>query len=127
MTQLDLPAATRELHERFIRSVIASGVVWGLKNDEGWVTSVSSEDDEEERGVMPFWSDRASAKQCATNEWAIYTPTEIPVVDFVERWLPGMHEDEFLVGTDWNADLEGHEIEPMDLLEELHEEMEKPE
>jgi hypothetical protein len=126
VTQMDLTVATQERHDRFVKRVVESGVVWGLKCDDGWVTSSSTSDDdegEEDRGVMPFWSDRAYAKQCATNEWAIYTPTEIPLDLFLERWLPGMHGDEFLVGTNWNVHLVGHEIEPMELLEELQEAM----
>lgn len=43
--------------------------------------------------------------------------------EFLEDWLPGMHEDVYLVGVNWNQDLEGLEIEPLDLLEEIENEL----
>jgi hypothetical protein len=68
---------------------------------------------------MPFWSDRAYAKQCATDEWAEYVPTEIPLDLFLEKWMPGMHSDGLLVGTNWNVHLCGYEIEPLKLRDEI--------
>jgi hypothetical protein len=36
---------------------------------------------------MPFWSDRAYAKQCAKDGWSVYEPTEIPLDLSLEHWL----------------------------------------
>ena len=119
MTHLELSADSKARHLRFIQRVTAAGVVWGLKSDDGWVTSSSTADHTEDQGLMPFWSDRAYAKQCATDEWAEYVPTEIPLEHFLERWMPGMHADGLLVGTNWNVHLCGYEIEPLKLREEL--------
>jgi hypothetical protein len=55
MTQLDLTVASKERHQRFVRRVVASGIVWGLKDSEGWVTSSSTNDETEDRPIMPFW------------------------------------------------------------------------
>jgi hypothetical protein len=68
---------------------------------------------------MPFWSDRAYARQCAKEDWCDYDPTPIPLGLFLERWLPGMAADGCLVGTNWNAQLCGHEIEPLELKREF--------
>ena len=68
-----------ERHQRFVQRVVASGIVWGLKDSEGWVTSSSTDDETEDRPIMPFWSYRAYAKQCANDEWSVYEPTEIPL------------------------------------------------
>ncbi len=43
--------------------------------------------------------------------------------EFLDDWLPGMHSDVLLVGVNWNVDLEGAEIEPLDLLEEFEAEL----
>jgi hypothetical protein len=43
--------------------------------------------------------------------------------EFLDDWLPGMHSDVLLVGINWNLDLEGDEIEPLDLLEEFESEL----
>jgi hypothetical protein len=120
MTQLDLTVASEERHQRFVQRVVASEIVWGLKDSEGWVTSSSTNDETEDRPIMPFWSDRAYAKQCAKDEWSVYEPTEIPLDLFLEHWLPGMEGDGYLVGTNWNAQLSGHEVEPSQLLEEIN-------
>ena len=39
--------------------------------------------------------------------------------EFIDDWLPGMDEDKLLVGVNWNAEFEGDETEPLDLLDEL--------
>lgn len=124
---LDLEASVQERHERFVERVAASGEVWGLRNDDGWCCTPSNEedeedlDDEEAEGLMviPFWSDRAYAQRCAIEEWSIYTPTAIPLELFLEEWLPGMDEQGDLAGTNWNAELVGLEIEPLDLKAEI--------
>ncbi len=119
MSQLGLSADAEGRHQQFLQRVIASGTVWGLKNEEGWVVSSSTADDTEDAEIMPFWSDHAHAKQCATDDWSVYAPTEIPLDLFMKHWLPGMAQDNCLVGTNWNVDMIGHEIEPLELLDQF--------
>jgi len=114
---LDTEAAVNERHLRFIRRVTASNLVWGLRSEEGWAVSPSN--DSEDRRVMPFWSDRAYAAQCAKDGWAAYQATPIPLQEFLEEWLPGLANDSFIVGTNWNVHLFGREIDPTKLAEEL--------
>ena len=116
---LDYAVAAQERHERFIRRVVASGQVWGLKSNRGWCAAPSNEDDEREKEVMPFWSDRAYARQCAREEWAEYEPTPIPLDLFLDKWLPGIADDGLLVGTNWNVHLLGLEVEPLALKQEI--------
>ena len=119
MSQLELSADSEARHGQFLNRVLASGIVWGLKSADGWVVSASTSDEDEDCDIMPFWSDSAYAKQCATEDWSVYAPTEIPLDLFMKHWLPGMAEDNCLVGTNWNAHMVGHEIEPLELLEQL--------
>jgi hypothetical protein len=44
--------------------------------------------------------------------------------EFLDDWLTGMHEDVLRAGINWNTDLEGQELEPLDLLEEFESELE---
>jgi hypothetical protein len=113
---LDDLGSAKVRHQRFVRRVVELGKVWGLHTDDGWVVSPSNDG---ERSVMPFWSDRAYAAQCAADEWHGYEPTAIPLQSFLEQWLPGMANDDVLVGTNWNAQLIGVEVAPADLLREL--------
>ncbi len=117
MIELDLEATAREQHARFVRRVREARIVWALRSEAGWCTSPSL--DHADRSVIPFWSDRAYAARCAKDEWAEYEPAEISLERFVEAWLPGMHRDGYLVGTNWSGNLTGLEVEPAELISAL--------
>lgn len=114
---LNLTDDAEASHAGFIRRVKKTGLVWGLKTSNGWAVCESSE--YEDRVVYPFWSDEAYARPHCTGDWSHFTPASIELDAFIERWLPGMGEDDVLVGTDWDADLSGLEWEPADLAEQL--------
>jgi len=94
----------------FIEETQASQLVWGLRNEEGWLSCDSTEFEESE--VMPFWSSKEDAQTHNVEEWADFEVLEIPLDIFVEDWLITLDEDGVLVGTNWNATLEGKEVEP---------------
>lgn len=68
---------------------------------------------------MPFWSDRADARRAAVDEWSDYVPTPLTLEQFLDPWLPGMRRDRVLVGTNWDAQNCGLEIEPDELARSL--------
>ena len=106
-----------ERHQRFIDQVAVNKTVWGLKSSDGWAMAPSNEI--EERQVMPFWSDRLSAKKVAAEKWPTSEPVSIKLDAFIDLWLRSMHEDGILVGADWDAYLMGKEIEPDTLRKEI--------
>jgi len=112
----------QENHDLFVNRVRETGVVWGLKADEDWAVCESNE--YEDQLVFPFWSDEADASVHCADEWEAYSPASIALDDFAQSWLVGINEDEGLVGTNWDADLVGMEVEPLDLAEELGYEVE---
>jgi len=116
-------AAVMEQHARFLQRVIDSGEVWALRADEGWCVAPSNQD--EEVAVMPFWSDAAYARRCAVDEWEPFEATPVPLELFLEQWLPGLHGEGDLVGTDWDANLIGLEIEPLELKRQLEEKLDQ--
>jgi hypothetical protein len=118
-------ATSIEGHERFIRRVVEAGEVWGLKSRDGWAVCPSNQF--EDARVMPFWSDRAYARRAAKEEWADYEPTSLGLEEFLEGWLREMHEDGTLVGTNWDANNCGLEVEALDLAKELLERLEASE
>ena len=107
----------KENHQRFIREVRASGVVWGLKSDKGWAVCESAEFVDTD--VYPFWSDEAGAAVHATGDWASYQTASLDLDLFIDTWLAGMSEDGLLVGTNWDAELSGVELEPEDVARDL--------
>ncbi|CAM3057262.1 DUF2750 domain-containing protein [Vibrio ordalii] len=99
--------------ELFIEQTKETQLVWGLKNEDGWLACDSTEFENSE--VMPFWSTKEDAQTHNVEEWADFEVLEIPLDIFVEDWLITLDEDGVLIGTNWNASLEGKEVEPADL------------
>ncbi|HBV75035.1 MULTISPECIES: DUF2750 domain-containing protein [Vibrio] len=99
--------------ELFVQETKQSKLVWGLKNVDGWLACDSSEFEESE--VMPFWSSKEDAQKHNVEEWSDFEVLEIPLDIFVEDWLITLSEDGVLIGTNWNEQLEGKEVEPSDL------------
>ncbi|MEZ8290479.1 DUF2750 domain-containing protein [Vibrio sp. 10N.237.312.B06] len=108
-----LTADTQANLELFVSETQETKLVWGLRNEEGWLACDSSEFENSE--VMPFWSSKEDAQTHNVEEWADFEVLEIPLDIFVEDWLLTLAEDVVLVGTNWNATLEGKELEPSDL------------
>ncbi len=104
----------------FVEEILASGKLWAVKSVDGWVFCESEEF--EETDVIPFWSSQADALAQCRDEWAGNTVEAIELTAFTENWLSGMAEDGLLVGPNWNAEMEGLEIEPVDLAELLMDE-----
>lgn len=101
----------------FIAQARSEGKVWVLAQGEDLLVVESV--DFEDTDVMPFWSDEASAQLHCTEEWAEYKPEAIPLDVFIEGWLKEMYDDGVLIGTNWDSDLNGPEVEPGEILEAL--------
>ncbi|GMG87976.1 DUF2750 domain-containing protein [Biformimicrobium ophioploci] len=102
---------------RFIADGLDNGVVFTLEGDEGFALCASERSDNAD--VMPFWSQRAFAEALVADDWADYKVVAIDMEEFVDDWLTGMHDDVIMVGINWTEDLEGLEVEPLDLLETI--------
>lgn len=107
-------------YDLFIDDALATGCVWGLENDDGWALCPSHVNDDID--VLPLWSQPEYAKRHAVDEWSDYRVVPISLEELLDDWLPGLHEDITLVGPNWNSQLEGDEVEPLDLLEDFSEE-----
>jgi len=105
-----LEADSLARHERFVTEALESEQVWGLRSEAGWANSRSNSSPG--RVVMPFWSQRAGALRCACDGWEHYEPASVHLFEFMIAWLHGMEGAGELVGTNWNRQLIGHEIEP---------------
>ncbi len=104
-------------YDQFIDEALATGCVWGLEGPEGWALCGSEPYPDSQ--VMPFWSQPEFAKIHCADEWQNYQVVAVSTEEFMDDWLPGMHDDELMVGVNWNSELAGVEIEPLDLLEDF--------
>ncbi len=113
-------------HLKFVKTVSESEIVYGLKSKNGFATSNSTQYEDDNGNpieMMSFWAEKVRAKSCAKDEWEKYKVTEIPLTEFIENWCIGMANDGLLIGTQFDQNLFGYEIEPLDLIIELTSEL----
>ncbi|MYM64525.1 DUF2750 domain-containing protein [Pseudomaricurvus sp. HS19] len=103
--------------DRFIVEAIATGCVWALEGPDGFALCPSEGSDDID--VMPFWSQPEFAQAVCIDEWSVYKPVPVALEEFLDEWIDGMHADVLLVGINWSEELDGLEIEPLDLAEEF--------
>ncbi len=118
----------KQRHEKFIQTICANEVVYGLEGKEGFATSYSNELEDEDGNpldLLCFWSDKSGANACIHSEWAGYQITEITLSEFLENWCIGMSNDGMLVGTNFDRNLFGYEVDPLELLLEILNELEE--
>lgn len=117
MSDIEETVDLDEIYDQFVEDAIATGCVWALEGEDGFAIVPSSSN--EDIDVMPLWSQPEFAKEACQEEWAQYKPVPISVEELLDEWLPGMHEDVVMVGIDWDENLDGEEVEPLDLLEDI--------
>ncbi|MFL0796247.1 MAG: DUF2750 domain-containing protein [Cellvibrionaceae bacterium] len=119
------PTDTEENYDRFIAEAMDTGLVWALneKGQEEGSFALCPSEVHKSSDVMPFWSAQEFAEVHCVDEWAVYEPIAIDFGEFMEDWLDGLHEDGVLIGINWNADMEGPEVEPLDLASDIEEQL----
>jgi hypothetical protein len=113
-------------HLKFLKTVSDSEIVFGLKSKNGFANSSSTQYKDDKGnpiGMICFWAEEVRAKSCIKDEWKKYNVTEIPLTDFIENWCVGMANDELLIGTQFDQNLFGYEVEPLELIIELIDEL----
>jgi len=106
-----------ENYHLFLQEALETGCVWGLESAEGWALCPASVNSD--LHVMPFWSQPEFAQQHCVEEWSVYKVVPVSLEELLDDWLPGMHEDVTLLGPNWNENMEGLELEPLDVLEDF--------
>lgn len=82
-----LSADGKRRYEYFVHRVCDTRKVWGLFND-GWASLGDGE-----KKLIPFWPHQVFAERFKTTEWSSYTPRDIDLGVFLERWIPGMRAE----------------------------------
>ncbi len=109
----------KQNHEKFVRSICETGTVWALENKDGLATSNSDEFEDEEGNpvlLFCFWADKALATSCITGEWHDYKPIEIPLNTFIENWCIGLYNEGYLIGSNFDQNMFGFEVDPLALI-----------
>ena len=106
-------------YSRFVEEALATGCVWALEGENGWVLTPSVFN--EELMAMPLWSQPEFAQFHCSQEWSGSRAVPIAVDELMDEWLPGMHQDQCMVVVNLNSEMQGHEIEPLDLCSDIDE------
>ncbi len=92
-----------ERYNAFIEAIAKGGSVWSLSSEEGW--AIISDDETE---YLPAWPSAELAATWATDGYADCSPKAISHTDWLEKWLPGMIEDNLQIAV--CPDIEGEGI-----------------
>jgi hypothetical protein len=117
---------TKQRHEQFIKKICDTEIVWCLENKDGLATSSSNEfedDNGEPVLLVCFWSEKAQAKSCVKDDWHDYKPVEISLSDFIEYWCVNLSNDGYLIGSNFDQNMFGHEVDPLELILDLSKEL----
>jgi Protein of unknown function (DUF2750). len=106
-------------YELLLTQARETGVLWGLQFGEDWV--VCDSNDFAETDVLPLWSSEEAARAHCVEEWSDYSPVAIDLEIFFDEWVNDLGEDGVLIGTNWNDDLDGLEVDPLELAKDLAE------
>ncbi|WP_415328104.1 DUF2750 domain-containing protein [Chryseobacterium sp. MMS23-Vi53] len=112
----------KDRHKSFVKTISETGIVYALKNEDGYATSESNEIEDEDGypvEIICFWSDKSIAKSCIKNEWSEYKVCELNLSEFLENWCVGMNNDGLIVGINFDKSLFGYEVEPLYLILEI--------
>ncbi|MCV7010484.1 DUF2750 domain-containing protein [Mycobacterium gordonae] len=106
-------------YRRFVARVRSEGTVWLLIDPDmqgAWVQSNHYDGPDGQPVVVHLvFSAAAYARRHATGPWADMTPAALDLEEFLSGPLRQMHERGHLMGPDYNSDLAGLEVEPLDL------------
>jgi len=108
----------KKRHLDFIKDIVKKKKVYSIENTEGIASADSLLYNNKEglsKGMIFFWSEERLAKAQCRTEWADYEPKAINLADFLEQVCIGLHQDEHVIGTNFDTNLIGYEIEPLQL------------
>lgn len=101
-----------------IKKIADQELIWGLWKDSGWALSGCNGGE-----MIPVWPHQDYAKLCANEAWSGYSPKSIDVDVWLERWIPGLSNDQRLIAVFPTPNNKGVAVLAIRFGEELREEM----
>ena len=102
----------------FIKRVADCEELWTLKAPDGYVLMGGKE----ETPHVPLWPHPRYAEICAKGEWLNTVPVPISLLEFLNKWVPGLHLDGRLVAVFPLPTGKGVSVDPVRLADDLREE-----
>jgi len=107
-------------YEYFIHKVADWQEIWSLWKD-GW--ALMRDNDQQE--IVPIWPHSLYADAYAVGEWTGYSPKNVPLEVWLERWTPGLERDHRLVAVFPVTDGKATTLTATQLKSDLETELEK--
>lgn len=107
-------------YKYFLNFVCDSEKAWGLYND-GWALAA----DDNGQVVFPLWPAKLYAKMASADKWADYKPKSISLKNLVEKLAHNLDKDLLLFGVFYTPNNKGIVISPLELAEDICNELEK--
>ena len=95
----------------FYKEVTELGLLWTIRDENGFPAPLNNEG----KRAQPFWSSRGRVEKMIStvSAYAGFTPYELDLHVFMERWIPGLARDEILIGVNWSGDsATGFDVDP---------------
>ncbi len=102
-------------YDEFVSQVVEWKAVWSLSSEQGW--AVISDDGDE---YLPVWQHADLAALWATGGYSDCQPKQIPLSDWLTKWLPGMDEDGMYISVCPDIEGEGVVVSAAELLEDIN-------
>nr|WP_010132589.1 DUF2750 domain-containing protein [Microbulbifer agarilyticus] len=118
-----LAQAAEERFEYFLATVGEEREIWILINSDEHFLKLHGEEDGGFE-YLPIWPSSDFAAHYAEDSDEL-TPKSIPLPQFLNRWLPGLHKDGIEVGVFPGADNSVWISEPKDLEQDLRDELDR--
>src|SRR5690242_1564773 len=94
LTQREFESVSRlpplERFKHFVKRVADWGEVWCLRGQSGW-TVMGDQDGKE---YIPIWPHPKYAEACSNGEWEGRKPEPIQLRDWLDKWTPGLTQDQ---------------------------------
>jgi len=79
-------------YDYFIEQAKEHKTLWTLQDNDGCVMLTTEDED-----CIPMWPSEETAKLWAVDDWKDCTTLPIPLDEWLERWVPGMQDDDLFV------------------------------
>ncbi|WP_169303159.1 DUF2750 domain-containing protein [Thalassotalea mangrovi] len=99
--------SSEQRFELFMNRLMSDRKTWILIDEHGCVMLTDGDED-----LVPFWPSEETARLWASDEWSDCQPKALSFDELMEKWIPGMEEDDLAMIIFPADDLKGRILHP---------------
>ncbi|TLU66303.1 DUF2750 domain-containing protein [Thalassotalea litorea] len=120
LEQQSLKLSAEQRFELFMNRLMSEQQAWILTDEHGCVMLTDGDED-----LVPFWPSEETARHWASEEWSKCQPKVLSFDELIDKWLPGMEEDELAMIIFPADDLQGRILHPWEFAQLIKKKQEK--